>query len=413
MPLTLLHTSDWHLGATLGPASRDEDHRLFLAWLLDTLIAERVDVLVLAGDVFQLAQPSADAQRLYYRFLAEISQRRAVQQIVVIGGNHDSASRLDAPREVLDVLNVHVVGGLSGGADDAELARCLCPIKAPDGTVEAVILAVPFVHEFRLGVRLAGQPAEALQLAFVEAFTALYSRLTDLAERLHPGLPLVATGHLTADGTAKDEYGTEIHQVGTIAGLPGKIFDPRLDYVALGHIHRMFPIKGSRAWYSGSPVAMRFDEARTTRHVLKVTLDPSLPAGARASVLPIPVPCWRELIQLRGREAQLVAQLGALTSAAVLPPLIHIDLEVDALTNTATQALIDAVKPRADGSRPMIVEVKQHRMSADPTGALEPVIRLSDLSPEQVFVRLYQSRNRAEPDAGLLQAFRALLTEAE
>ena len=75
MPLTFLHTSDWHLGATLGPASRDEEHRLFLAWLLDTLSSESIDVLLLAGDVFQLAQPSSDAQRLYYRFLAEIGSR--------------------------------------------------------------------------------------------------------------------------------------------------------------------------------------------------------------------------------------------------------------------------------------------------------------------------------------------------
>lgn len=411
MPLHLLHTSDWHLGATLGPAARDDEHRLFLAWLLEVLTEQQIDVLVLAGDIFQLAQPSADAQRMYYRFLAEVGRKTHVRQVVVVGGNHDSASRLDAPREVLDVLNVHVVGGLSGGADEDE--RCLCPIRGPAGEVEAVVVAVPFVHEFRLGVRLAGQPADELQRAFVEAFARLYERLADLAEQRFPGVPLIATGHLTAAGTLKEEYGTEIHQVGTIAGLPGSIFDPRFDYVALGHIHRMFPIQGSRAWYSGSPLPMRFEEARSPRFVLKVTVDPSLAAEDRVHVQPLPVPCWRDLVELRGRESEIKAALARLRSDRPLPPLIHVDLEVDALTNTATQGLLDAVAPRPDGSRPVVVDVRQIRMSADTSAAAEPVIRLADLTPEQVFVRLHLARNRTEPDSAVLQAFRALLSETD
>lgn len=345
---------------------------------------------------------------MYYRFLAEIGRKTQVRQVVVIGGNHDSASRLDAPREVLDVLNVHVVGGLSG--DDE--ARCLCPIRDASGRVEAVVVAVPFVHEFRLGVRLAGQPPDELRRAFVEAFTALYRRLADLAAERFPEVPLIATGHLTADGTAKDEYGSEIHQVGTIAGLPGSVFDPRFEHVALGHIHRMFPIQGSRAWYCGSPIPLRFEEARVPRHVLKVLLDSDNAAGERARVQPIQVPAWRDLVVLRGRESAVKAQLAALQSDRPLPPLVQVELEVDALTNTATQGLLDAVRPRADGSRPVLVEVKQLKMGGDPSAPLEPVTRLSDLSPEQVFVRMYKAKNKMEPDAAVLQAFRALLSEA-
>ena len=104
--MRLLHTSDWHLGHTLHEAPREEEHAAFLAWLVATIGERDVDALLVTGDVFDSSNPPASAQRSWYRFLVAAGQCRPGLQVVAIAGNHDSAARLDAPREVLAALDV-------------------------------------------------------------------------------------------------------------------------------------------------------------------------------------------------------------------------------------------------------------------------------------------------------------------
>jgi DNA repair protein SbcD/Mre11 len=413
LTLRILHTSDWHLGSSLESASRDEEHRRFLEWLLVTLRDEAIDVLLVAGDVFQYAQPSAEAQRLYYRFLSRVGRETSVRQIVVIGGNHDSASRLDAPREVLDALRIHVVGGLVG--EQASWDRCLCPIERPGGGVDAVVLAVPFVHEFRLGIRTTGRSPAEITADFREAFSNLYRHLADLAEQRWPGAPLIATGHLTCVGAQAGEYGTEIHQVGTIGGLPGDIFDPRLEYIALGHIHRMFPVEGTRARYSGSPLAMNVVEARSQRFVIRIELDPSLPAGQRATTHKILVPTWREIIEISGPTEVVLGKLRALQSTHELPPFVYVSLEVDEYLTDGPFRVNEAIETHPLETRPRVVEVHQKvagREDVPSDGAERTSLR--GMKPEDVFVRLYQQRfQQALPGDLLLTAFRTVLSQLD
>lgn len=412
MTLRILHTSDWHLGSSLESASRDEEHRRFLEWLLVTLRDEAIDVLLLAGDVFHYAQPSAEAQRLYYGFLARVGAETKVRQMVVIGGNHDSASRLDAPREVLDALRIHVVGGLTGEPSTWE--RCLCPIERPGGGVDAVVLAVPFVHEFRLGIRTTGRSPAEITADFRDEFSRLYTRLADLAEKRWPGAPLIATGHMTCVGAEKGEYGTEIHQVGTIGGLPGDIFDPRLEYIALGHIHRMFPVEGTRARYSGSPLAMNVVEARTPRFVIRVELDASLPAGQRATTHKIPVPRWREIIEVTGPTEVVLDRLRALESPHELPPFVYVKLEVDEYLTDGPFRVNEAIETHPLATRPRVVEVHQKvagREDAPTDGAERTSLR--GMKPEEVFVRLHQAQFKSPPGDLLLTAFRSVLSQLD
>ena len=414
MTLRILHTSDWHLGSSLESASRDDEHRRFLDWLLVTLRDEAIDVLIVAGDVFHYSQPSAEAQRLYYRFLARIGGETKVRQIVVIGGNHDSASRLDAPREVLDALRIHVVGGLVGEPSTWE--RCLCPVERPGGGVDAVVLAVPFVHEFRLGIRTTGRSPEEITADFRAAFTGLYRDLADLAEKRWPGAPLIATGHLTCVGAQAGEYGTEIHQVGTIGGLPGDIFDPRLEYIALGHIHRMFPVEGTRARYSGSPLAMNVVEARSQRYVIRVELglDPALPAGSRATTHKIPVPSWRDIVELSGPIDQVLTDLRALRSPRELPPFVYVNLEVDEYLTDGAFRVNEAVEAHPLATRPRLVEIHQKvagREDAKDDGVERTSLR--GLKPEEVFTRLHQAQFKAPPGELLLTAFRTVLSQLD
>ena len=144
--MRLLHTSDWHLGHTLYDTSREAEHTAFLDWLLDTLEAQKVDALLVAGDIFDTANPSAEAQASWYQFVARARRRCPRLDIVVIGGNHDSAARLDAPDPLFAALDVRVVGGLPRAQGVVDLERLLVPLRDAQGEVGAWVAAVPYLR---------------------------------------------------------------------------------------------------------------------------------------------------------------------------------------------------------------------------------------------------------------------------
>ncbi|RYE89774.1 MAG: exonuclease subunit SbcD, partial [Myxococcales bacterium] len=143
--MRLLHTADWHLGHTLRDWARDHEHDLFLSWLLDTLESEQVDALLVCGDVFDTTNPSAQAQLQWYRFLAQARRRMPDLQVVVIGGNHDAAGRLEAPNPILEALAIEVVGALPRSASAAPAERLMVPLRR-GGQVRAWAAAVPFLR---------------------------------------------------------------------------------------------------------------------------------------------------------------------------------------------------------------------------------------------------------------------------
>jgi exonuclease SbcD len=398
--MRILHTSDWHLGASIeGFLSRDEDHRRFLEWLLGAVVDHAVDVLVVAGDVFDHGQPSADAQRLYYGFLARLAGT-GLRKVVVVGGNHDSAARLDAPREVLEGLAVHVVGGV--GADEAAWERAICPVPGRSGGVDAVVLAVPFVHEFWLGVR-AVVDAGDVRGTLAARLADRYARLTDAAIARGDGAPVVATGHLACVGGERDDAPAEIHQIGTLGALPPSIFDPRLAYVALGHLHRSFAVAGSRARYSGSPIPLNVKESRSPRVVLLVDVE----AGREAIVQPIEVPVARHVIEIVGGLDEVRAAVAGLAWSTPLPPIAHVAVVVD-----RHEALLEAEVQKAFAARPggpllaRVVQRPRGVAAADAAEATAP--SLAELSPEDVFLRLCRAK-KVEADERLIAAFRAVL----
>jgi exonuclease SbcD len=398
--MRMLHTSDWHLGACLEQVSREADHAQFLEWLAETVRAEQIELLLVAGDVFDSPTPSAEAQALYYRFLHRL-RGTGVRQVVVVGGNHDSGARLDAPRELLAAFGVHVVGGLAGPED---LERCLCPVPGAGGGTALVVAAVPFVHEWRLGFRPGAGDPEGLLAQLGAPFQRLYADLADLASERWPGAPLVATGHLAVLGCARDEAPQEIHLIGTLGGLPAGIFDARYAYVALGHIHRGYAVGGTRAWYCGSPLALNFKEGRSPRRVNRVDLDP----GGGVRVQPLEVPGTRQVLEFSGTQEAVQAALAGLAWTEALPPMVKAEVQVEAPrpgVEEELRAFAERLEPR-----PVLVQVKQARAAApgDPRPA---AARLEDLSPREVFRMLCAVRGEAH--AELAAAFEQLLGQEE
>jgi exonuclease SbcD len=275
--------------------------------------------------------------------------------------------------------------------------------------VEAVCLAVPYVHEFRLGVRGTDPDHAAMRREFSERFSALYARLTDQARASWPGLPLVATGHLTLGPATRDDYPQEIHRVGQIESLPDSVLDARLQYVALGHIHRPFPVAKGRAWYSGSPIALTLPEAAMPRRVLCVELDPS-PDG-HAAITPVEVPTFRAQRLLEGTPEELLAQARTLSWAEPLPPLVHVRARTDLYDPLLWNRIEECWASRPEGQRPLLADLRLLRVSEPGLEVPAALADLRDLGPTEVFAALCRAHGRIEGPTldKTMEAFATLL----
>ena len=197
MALKLIHTADWHLGQTFFGYDREAEHEAFLGFLTNLLVERETDVLLIAGDVFDVTNPSAGAQRRFYRFLREANRLNPGLQIVIIAGNHDSAIRLEAPNPLLEELNTSIVG-IVGRTDSGEidLASLVVPLRNRAGEREALCLAVPFLRQGDYPAAPEGELD-----SYVAGIGRMYRRLYAYADaQRNPGEAIVALGHLHATG---------------------------------------------------------------------------------------------------------------------------------------------------------------------------------------------------------------------
>lgn len=409
--MRILHTADWHLGLTTNKISRALDHEDFFDWLLPFISEHAVDAVVIAGDIFDTSHPSSGAQDQYYRFLARAAKAAGLQ-VVVVGGNHDSASRLDAPGSLLQALDIHVVGGLT--QDSVDQGRHLIPLKNAQGEVGSVLLAVPYVPEWRLGGRITEAGGEGLVASVAEGFTQLYRLLADQAEAEYPGIPILATGHLTIRGASADEEGREediqLHRIGMIDALMPSIFDPRIRYVALGHIHQCYPVdRDRRAWYSGSPVPIGVKDGETARRVLLLDVDG---LTEQVSITEHRIPRSRPMLRLRGSLAEVLSEIRNLTPVGPLPPFLYVEVAVETGLEDAERLIRDEIDVHAAECRPVLVEWKAALVGAESGSTRSDAQELRDaagnLDPREVFAAKVRANGLAHSDE-LASAFSILL----
>jgi exonuclease SbcD len=270
---------------------------------------------------------------------------------------------------------------------------------------------VPYLHDWRLGVR-SFEGDEASQRQQVSAaFADVYRRLADRATAEFAGLPLVATGHLTCLPRAGDQPGEQdavpepIHRVGTIGALGPAIFDERFAHVALGHLHRSFPVAGRRIWYSGTPVQFSAAEPPDARVVLLVDLD-----GAGSRVEPLPVPVTRRLLKVAGDLDAVRARLPALEWAdGELPPYLLADVVLPEHRPRLREELQGLLR-EGPGGRPQLVELRARAAQA-PGREAEAALPAPDaLTPEVAFRFAWGLRNQgAAPPEPVLRRFLSLL----
>lgn len=268
--IRILHTADWHLGQTFFGYDRTQEHEHFLDWLAGVLTKNKIDVLIVAGDVFDVSNPSAASQRMFYRFIHRVTTENPGLQLVIVAGNHDSAARLESPLPLLQEMRTEIKGIVRKQNGKIDYEHLLVELKNAAGEVEALCLAVPFLRQGDYPVvETEGNP-------YAEGVKELYARLLKYAlKKRTDGQALVAVGHLLATGSeiAEKDHSERII-IGGLESVSPESFSEQIVYTALGHIHKAQRVSGrENIRYAGSPLPMSFAEKHYHHGVVKVTLD--------------------------------------------------------------------------------------------------------------------------------------------
>lgn len=306
--MKILHTSDWHLGRSLYGRKRYDEFSAFLDWLAEFIQTESIDALLVAGDIFDTSTPGNRAQELYYRFLCNVSAS-CCRHVVVIAGNHDSPSFLNAPKELLRAINVHVVGSITDNPEDEII------ILTGDSNIpEAIICAVPYLRDRDIRISEAGESIEEKQTKLINGVQKHYADVCRVAEekqKEHGDLPIIGMGHLfTAGGKTVEGDAVRELYVGSIAHVGKDVFPDCIDYLALGHLH--VPQKVGESMhirYSGSPIPMGYGEADHEKKVVIVEFDSKIPRIAEHSV-----PCFQVLKRISGDMNEITEKINELKS---------------------------------------------------------------------------------------------------
>lgn len=409
--LRIIHTADWHLGHTLHGMSREFEHQNFLEWLLDTLGEQAADALIIAGDVFDSANPPASAQSMLYHFLAQINRRYPALQVVLVGGNHDSAARLDAPQPLLKELNVHVVGGIRRGQDDKlDSQQLLVPLADKQGNIAAWCVAVPFLRPGDL------LPVEEGDDPLIQGVRDIYSEaLVEARARVLSGQALLATGHCYMVGAALSELSERKILGGNQHALPVDIFPTDIAYAALGHLHLAQSVGGrENVRYSGSPIPLSLSENVYPHQVVSVDIE----GGCCVKWMPIHVPRVVEILRLPPKEPLPLADVLMLLEELYLPVNVPEQywpyLEVSVLLNRPEPGLRRSIDEVLAGKGVRLLKITTHypgeRASLSES---MPEKNLQEITPDDVFSRRYQQLHNDLPPKLLMDAFHEMLEQVQ
>ena len=399
--IKILHTSDWHIGRTLYGRKRYDEFEAFLNWLAETIQQNEIDALLVAGDVFDNTTPSNRAQKLYYRFLCRVAAS-SCRHVVVVAGNHDSPSFLNAPKELLKALDVHVLG--NAAEDPEEEVLVLRNRKdgqggqvrrdaqdgqeghggqdAPDAP-ELIVCAVPYLRDRDIRVAEAGESVDDKERKLVDGIRNHYAAVAAVAERkreeLGADIPIVAMGHLfTAGGKTVDGDGVRELYVGSLAHVKTGIFPDCFDYLALGHLHVPQRVNDSETIrYSGSPLPMGFGEAKQQKSVCRVDFN-----GKAASVQLIDVPVFHGMERVRGDWGAISSRIIEL-SATDFQGMLEVIYEGEEVIGDLRERLETAVAE----TQMEILRVKNNRIIDRVLGQIHEEETLDDLDLNDVFKR--------------------------
>lgn len=385
--MKLIHTADLHLGNRMHKVDRDIEHDNFLKWLKETIISEKADTLIIAGDVYDVKNPSNESRKKFNNFLVSLLGSDC-KNVIIIGGNHDSGSHLDADKELMEALNFHMVGSLQ----NCSIGDAVFKLFDKEGNVIGICAAIPFLQDIELKTYC---DMETLPKEYGNiAVKTIYDKALEEAKRMRGDLdvPIIATGHLytaNIEGRYADpEYqlnhddGVKNYDVvGNLGHISADSFSKEYDYVALGHIHYTSMVAGKKnIRYSGSPFVMGFDEANRAHHVLSVECLPN----SKITVNPIAVPISCHFTREEGNSDELKEKILKLENKYDDTLKIYVEASYEKRDSSAVNQMLDSLE------YPDRVEVVSRKLkissnNVDVNFENRTIHEMQNLDPKEIF----------------------------
>lgn len=405
--MRIIHTSDWHLGHHLFGLSREFEQQQFLDFLFLQLQQTKADALIVAGDLFDTANPPAWAWRLLYQFLAKVKQQLPQLDLVLVAGNHDSPSKLDAPDHLLKAFDIHLVGGLPRLPDNTlDFEKLIIPLTNSDGDIAARVAAVPFLRPGDLDLASIEECDDKL-IAGVER---VYQQIADRLHTLNkPEQASIAVAHAYLVSSTISEMSERRILGGNQHALPLEIFANNYDYTALGHLHKPQQLGGLSVYYSGSPIPLSLAE-RGYKHQIKLV---EFSGRNLKQVSTILVPRSVDMLCVP-KEAQslnnVLELLQELPEEAVEPHLQPL-LEVKILLDEPQAMLRDKINQSLEGKAVRLVKITTQYKEQNKIPLAFDGKKLDQLQPEEVFSLKYQQQYGEQPPQPYVDAFARLLSD--
>ncbi len=345
--MKILHTADWHLGHRLHEFSQLEEQSLFLKWIETCIVDQKIDVLLISGDIFDTGSPSNQSLEMYYNFLIRL-KATCCKSVIITGGNHDSPGTLNAPKYLLDALSIKVVGKATEAIEEEVF-------EIEINQEKVIIAAVPYLRDGDIRRAVAGESFEELTDKYKTALINHYQAAANQAALINSSkAPIIAMGHLFATGGSVSDSEQNIY-VGTLGHIGAEDFPSCFDYIALGHLHRPQIIGGNnKIRYSGSPNVLSFSEINYDKKVIIL----SLKNNKINNIKDLTIPRFREFYRLTGTVDKCIDAFPNLISNSYgLSPWVEIILDesntinTDDLKNTAEKYPFEILKTSLKNQR--------------------------------------------------------------
>ncbi len=386
----IIHTSDWHLGQYFMGKSRQAEHQQFLQWLIDTAIQQDVQVIIVAGDIFDTGSPPSYARQLYNQFIVKL-QATGIH-LIILGGNHDSVATLGESKELLACLNTHVIPGALADINDQVIT-----LSNAEHEPQAIVCAIPYLRPRDILQSEAGQSGSEKQQSLQQAISDHYQSIFALAKIKQADIkkasghlvPIIATGHLTTVGAKSSESVRDIY-IGSLEAFPSSAF-PAADYIALGHIHRPQLVGGSEhIRYCGSPIPLSFDELNNAKTILLVEFNNDQFIAAK----PKEVPRFQPMHLIKGDLDTIAAEIKTLAAQYDASQPAWLDIEVS--TQDYLNDLHQRIQTLVEDLPLEVLLLRRERKQRLHSIESQTQETLQELTPKQVFEKRLALQNWEE-----------------
>jgi len=395
----ILHTSDWHIGKQLLKIDFSEDLDLFLKWLIDCIKENEINVLLMSGDLFDQANPSQAAMKQYYFFLKQLIPLNC--KVVIAGGNHDSPYVINAPKELLEVLDIKVIGGVPD-----TISELFVEIKIDEEKV--IVASVPFLRDKDIRNTISGESYDDKIKQIRKGIAMYFSNVNKHYSENYKDLPFIVMAHLYAQGAKISDSEREI-QIGNMAGIESAVFGDEPDYVALGHIHRPQVIGKSHIRYSGAPIALSFSEKDDLKEVVILELNNKVLKIASKAI-----PQFRKLVFIKGTLVEVKKVISDYRSESILTDLAEILIEEENENVESIRMLEELLSSETENGLQIIKgRILFTNKLVGTSGLFEKGENIEDFSPVQLFEKRLVQDSSIENTTELIQAFKEILNSIE